>query len=90
MMSAMIIRAALTGVVALVVSASAAGAQGQPQKQVVISKPVMKSMIAHKAKSKAPLGAKVGMVKRKSVVQTKPDNLPPTSVKAIQPAPKKD
>ncbi|HUQ48375.1 MAG TPA: hypothetical protein VM053_09055 [Gemmatimonadaceae bacterium] len=82
-MSAMIIRTAFIGAFALVVSAGAANAQGKATTQVVISKAVLKSMVANKKKSKAPLGARIGMVKRSSVVAAKPQNLPPTSVKGI-------
>lgn len=78
----MIIRIAVIGT-ALILSAGSAGAQGQPQKQVVISKAVLKSMVANKHKSKTPLGAKAGLVTRKTVSAPKPGNLPPTSVREI-------
>lgn len=82
-MSAMIIRTAFIGAVALFLSGGPASAQGQPQKQVVISKAVMKSMVANKRKSKAPLGARAGIVKRKNVVASPPANAAPTSVHAV-------
>ena len=85
-MSAMIIRIGCIGAVALVLSTGSASAQGQPQKQVVISKAVLKAMVANKGKSKAPLGAKAGIVRRKNVVAS-PVNAAPTSVHA---APKKN
>lgn len=79
----MIIRAAFIGVLALAFSAASASAQTKAPKQVVISKAVMKSMVANKPKSKAQLGARLGMVQRKSVVPTKQANLPPTSVREV-------
>lgn len=71
-------------VAALFVSASGVSAQGQPQKQVVISKAVLKSMIANKPKSKKPLGARIGIVRRASAVPSRPDKAPPTSVREIK------
>ena len=82
-MSAMIIRTAFIGAVALFLSASSASAQGVQPKQVVISKATMKSMVAHKPKAKTQLGAKAGIVKRKNVVATKPQIAAPTSVQAV-------
>jgi hypothetical protein len=83
-MSAMIIRTAFIGAVALVLSAASAGAQGQSQKQIVISKPVLKSMVANKPKSKTSLGAKIGMVKRKNANPVKQNGAAPTSVREVQ------
>ncbi|MEO5580905.1 MAG: hypothetical protein ABIR58_09610, partial [Gemmatimonadaceae bacterium] len=68
----MIIRIAFIGAATLVLSASSAKAQGRPPQQVVLSEAVMKSMVAHKPKSKTPLTARLGMVRRSSVVATKP------------------
>jgi hypothetical protein len=79
----MITRIVFIAATAIVLSASLAGAQGQQQKQVVISKAVMKSMVANKPKSKTQLGAKAGIVKRKNVVASKPLNVAPTSVHGI-------
>lgn len=84
----MTIRAVFIGAIALVLSATSASAQGQPQKQVVISKAVLKSMVANKPKTKRPLGARAGIVRRASVVATKPENAAPTSVHAVGALPK--
>lgn len=72
--------------VTLVLSSSTSSAQGQPQKQVVISKPVLKSMVANKPKSKSPLGARAGIVRRTNISSTKPMNPSPTSVRQIKPS----
>lgn len=82
----MTIRTVFVGAVAFVLSGSAAAAQGQPQKQVVLSKAVLKSMVANKPKTKTPIGARAGIVRRTNVVATKPEKLPPTSVRQIIPA----
>jgi hypothetical protein len=85
----MINRIFFVGAAALILSASSAGAQGQPQKQVVISKAVLKSMVANKPKTKKPLGARAGLVRRSSVVAAKPEKAAPTSVRAIKPIPER-
>lgn len=79
----MINRIAFISAAALVLATSSAGAQGQSQKPVVVSKTVLKSMGANKPKSKTQLGAKAGIVRRKSVVASKPANAQPTSVREI-------
>ena len=78
------IRIGFVGAIALFISASSASAQGQPQKQVIIPKTVLKTMIANKPKSKTQLGAKVG-IRRSTVVTAKPANAAPTSVRQISP-----
>lgn len=84
----MTIRTAFIGAATLVLLASSANAQGRPPQQVVVSKAVMKSMVANKPKSKTPLAARIGMVRRSSVVATKPGNAAPTSVRQIKPSSK--
>ena len=80
----MIIRIAFIGAAAaLILSPSSAGAQGQTQKQVVISKAVLKSMVANKPKSKTPLGARAGIVRRLTVAAAKSGKEAPTSVREI-------
>jgi hypothetical protein len=83
MKTSTVIRAAGAGIVALVLSATIASAQGKTPKPVVIPKTVLKAMVANKPKSKAPLGAKAGLVKRKGVVAAKPLNQGPTSVREV-------
>ncbi|MDP9177012.1 MAG: hypothetical protein M3O61_04975 [Gemmatimonadota bacterium] len=85
----MTIRIAFIGAAALVLSASSASAQGRPPQEVVLSKAVMKSMVANKPKSKTPLTARVGMVRQSRVVATKPGQAAPTSVRAISPTSKR-
>jgi len=85
----MTIRTAFIGAATLVVSASSTSAQGRPPQQVVVSEAVMKAMVANKPKSKTPLGARVGIVRRANVVATKPAQAAPTSVREISPTSKK-
>jgi hypothetical protein len=85
----MTIRIAFIAAATLVLSASSANAQGRPRQQVVLSEAVLKSMIANKPKSKTPLTARVGMVRRSSVVATKPGQAAPASVREITPRTKK-
>jgi hypothetical protein len=85
----MTIRNLLIGAATLVLAASSASAQGRSPQKVVLSEAVMKSMAANKPKSKTPLTARVGMVRRSSVVATKPGQAAPTSVREISPASKK-
>lgn len=77
--------ALISGAIALVLSASAASAQGKAQ-PVGLSKAVVKSMTANKPKSKTALGAKAGIGRKSTVVTTKPDQAGPTSVREIGPA----
>lgn len=79
----MITRIGFICAAALICSAESASAQGQPQKQVAVSNAILKTMVANKPKSKAPLGAKVGMLKRKSVVAPKPRTAARTSVREV-------
>jgi len=81
----MISRIVFIAAVTLVLSVSTSSAQGQPHKQVVISKAVLKSMVANKPKSKTPLGARAGIVRRTTVAATKPILPSPTSVRQIKP-----
>jgi hypothetical protein len=83
-------RIAFIGAATLVLSASSANAQGRPPQQVVLSEAVMKSMVANKPKSKTPLAARAGIVRRASVVATKPEKAAPTSVQEIKPVPQKN
>ena len=85
----MTIRIAILGAATLVLSASSASAQGRPPQQVVLSRAVMKSMVANKPKSKTPLTARVGMVRQSSVVATKPGQAAPTSVRQTSSTSKK-
>ena len=85
----MTIRTVFIGAAALVLSAASANAQGRPPKPVVLSEAVMKSMVANKPKSKTPLAARAGIVRRSSVVATKPGKAAPTSVREISPTSKK-
>ena len=81
----MTIRTAFIAAATLVFLASSASAQGKPPQQIVLSKAVMKSMIANKPKSKTPLTARLGMVQRSSAVATKPGQAAPTSVREVSP-----
>ena len=69
----------------LVLAALPAGAQGRPQKQVVLSEAVVKSIAVSKPKSKTPLGAQVGLVRRSNVAATKESVAAPASVREISP-----
>lgn len=77
------------GVATLVLSASTASAQGRPPQRVVLSEAVMKSMVANKPKSKAPLTARLGMVRRSGAVAAKSVQSAPTSVRQTNPNSKK-
>ena len=85
----MTIRIAIIGAATLILAASSANAQGRPPQRIVLSDAVMKSMVAHKPKSKTPLTARVGMVRHSRAVPTKPDQAAPTSVREISPNSKK-
>ncbi len=85
----MTLKTAFLGAATLVLSASSATAQGRPPQRVVLSEAVLKSMVAHKPKSKTALSARLGMVRRSSVMATKPGQAAPTSVREISPTPKK-
>jgi len=85
----MTIRIAFIGAAALILSGSSAQAQKRPPQQVVLSKAVVNSMTASKSKSKAPLTARLGMVRKSSVVVTKSGQTAPTSVRQISPTAKK-
>jgi hypothetical protein len=84
----MTIRIIFTGAAALILSAASASAQGKTTQQVVVSKAVMKSMAASKSKSKMPLTAKVGMIRRPNVAASQAQA--PTSVHEARPASKKE
>lgn len=84
----MFMRIVFIGTLALVLAAPTAGAQGKAQ-QVVLSKAVVKSMTANKTKSKTPLGARAGIVRKAGVEATNPDHATPTSVREIGTAPVK-
>lgn len=88
-MSAMTIRLAFIGAATLALLSSAANAQVRPAQQVVVSEAVMKSIVANKPKSKTPLTARVGMVRRSRVAATKAGQEAPTSVREITPTNKK-
>lgn len=77
--------ALMSGAVALVLSASTASAQAKTQ-QVTLSKGVVKSMTANKTKSKIPLGARAGIVRKAGVEATKSAQAAPASVREISPA----
>ncbi|MEO5903671.1 MAG: hypothetical protein ABIQ55_06665 [Gemmatimonadaceae bacterium] len=57
-------RIALVFALALAGSVRTATAQGRPQQQIVLSPSVLKSMTAQKPKSKAPLTARIGTIRR--------------------------
>lgn len=79
----MIIRIAVIGAIAFASSALAAGAQDPQAQKVVHSAAVMKSMTASKPKSKTPLGARVGVVRRPAVAAKEGKQAAPTSVREI-------
>ena len=81
----MTIRIAFIGAATIVLSASSANAQARPPQRVILSEAVMKSMVANKPKSKTPLTARLGMVRKASGVTTKPAKAAPTSVGEIIP-----
>ena len=85
----MTMRTAFIGAVVLLISATSAHSQGQPKKDVVLSRGVLKSMTANKPKTKTPLGAKVGIGRKSNVVVTTSVQVAPTSVTAIGPVPAK-
>lgn len=71
--------------VALVIGSVPAHAQGRSAQQVVISPAVVKSMTAHKQKSKTPLTARVGMRRAPAAtVVTTSAHTAPASVRAIR------
>ena len=82
-------RTVFIGVAALVLLAASANAQGKVLKPVVVSQVVLKAMIANKPKSKTPLGARVGIGRKSSVVDVKPVQAAPTSVRDISPISRK-
>ena len=84
----MTIRIAFIGAATLVLSSSTVSAQRRPPQRVVLSEAVMKSMVANKPKSKAPLAARFGMVRWSAVVATKAGQVGPTSVREIVPSKK--
>jgi len=55
---------------ALAGSAQTASAQGRPQQQIVLSPSVLKSMTAQKPKSKAPLTARIRVMRRAPAATT--------------------
>jgi hypothetical protein len=74
----------------LVLSASAAGAQGTQLHKVVVSKAAMRAMVAHKPTSKSPFTARVGMTRRSSGSEVRGRQTPSTSVRQVtSPARKK-
>ena len=81
-----IIRILAASGVALALGSVPAHAQGRPAQQVAISPAVVKSMTAHKQKSKTPLTARVGMRRAPAatVVTTESAHTAPTSVRAIR------
>ena len=85
----MIMRIAFIGTAAFLLSPSAAAAQVRTPQQVVLSEGVLKSIVANKPKTKTPLTAKVGMVRRSSVAAAKSGPAAPTSVGQISPTPAK-
>ena len=85
----MTMRFASIGTATLVLSASSAASQGRQPQQVVVSDAVMKAMFANKPKSKTPLTVRLGMVRKASVVATKPGQAAPTSVREISSTSKK-
>jgi hypothetical protein len=85
----MIIRIVFIGATAFLLSSSTAASQVRPPQQIVLSEGVMKSIVANKPKTKTPLTAKVGMVRRSSVPAAKSGSAAPTSVGQIGPAPTK-
>jgi hypothetical protein len=85
----MTIRTVFVGAAALIFSATFANAQAPASKQVVISKAVLKTMVANKPKAKTPLGAKAG-IRRSKVVTGTPANAGPTSVREIKPISKRN
>jgi hypothetical protein len=80
----MMIRAALVGFAAVMLTTSAASAQGRAPQKAVAPDSVMKSMIVKNPKSKGSLSSRFGMVRRAATTPAKP--LPPTSVREIKPA----
>lgn len=82
----MTIRFAFIGAGIFVAALTPAGAQGRPpQQQVVLSEAVLKSMTANRPKSKTPLTARVGMVRRSSIAAAKKSPAAPTAVREISP-----
>ena len=82
-------RIAFIGAAAFVLSATSAASQVRPQQQVVLPEGVLKSIAANKPKTKTPLTAKVGMVRRSSIAAPKSGPAAPTSVGQISPTSKK-
>jgi hypothetical protein len=70
---------------ALAASAQTALAQGRPQQQVVVAPSVLKSMTAQKPKSKTPLTARLGMMRRAPAATRAAPSTPlgPTAVRAV-------
>ena len=84
----MMIRLVFIGVAALAFSAESVQAQSPAPKQPVISEAALKSMAARKPKAKTPMAARVGMVRRTTVV-ARDVQAPQTSVREITPPSKK-
>jgi hypothetical protein len=85
----MTIRIILIAAAALILPASSVRAQARATQPVVLSKAVMKSMGANKPKSKTPLTAKVGMIRRGNMTAAKSPQVAPTSVHEISASSKK-
>lgn len=84
----MMIRLVFIGVAALAFSAASVQAQSPAPKQPVISESALKSMAGRKPKAKRPMAARVGMVRRTTVV-ARDVQAPQTSVREITPPSKK-
>jgi hypothetical protein len=70
---------------ALAGSAQTASAQGRPHQQIVLSPSVLKSMTAQKPKSKAPLSARIEVMRRAPAATTVAPSPPraPTAVRGV-------
>lgn len=79
---------ALVLALALAGTALKASAQGRPQQQVVLSPSVLKSMIGQKQKSKAPLTAHMGAMRR-AASATKIAPSPPGAPTSVREVPRK-
>jgi len=78
-------RRIFVGATLLILSAATVSAQGAPVQKVVLSKAVLKSLGAHKSKSKTPLTARVGMIPRSSAAAAKSQIAAPTWVREVKP-----
>lgn len=77
-------RIVFAGAAMLVLSTSLASAQVRQPPKIVLSQAAMKSLIARKPRSKAPLTGRIRMVRGSGVTAMPAGNTAPTSVREVK------